>query len=229
MKKAEVSIIVPCVDMFGMTKKCIELIEKYTPPIYELIIVCDQPETEMVKWLKALENKGRTRVTINPNLITSTIAVNTGIKMARGKYISLVMNDVTVTEGWLEPLLEVLKSHPEYGWVSSRIYRGDVEAKFGAMDCCVISRELIDKVGLLDEIFSGGIGYDVNDYIRRMWAKGYSPHGVLRSTVYHPPGQTTLKMIYGEDKIVRGATRNFLLFMQKWGNLPHETNMPFVE
>ncbi len=228
-KLPEVSIIVPCAGMLQMTKGCIDLIEKYTPPLYELIIVCDQPEAEMVEWLKALEKEGRARVIINPRLVSAPIAINMGIKMAKGKYVSLVMNDVTVTEGWLEPLLEVLKSHPEYGCVASRIYRGGVERKFAGMDCWLVSRETIDRVGLFDEIFSAGTGYDTNDYIRRMWAAGYSPHGVLRSTVYHPQGQTTLESLYSREEIVRWTTRNFLLFMQKWGNLPDEANMPFVD
>lgn len=230
MKKApEVSIIVPCVDMLGMTKGCIDCIEKYTPPIYEIIIIADRCSEEMISWLKKLEKGRRARPIINPTLVGSTVALNMGIKAARGNYISLVMNDVKVTKGWFEPLLETLKSKPQYGWVSSRVYRGDVECPFGAADCCLISRGVIDKVGLLDEIFNDGIGYDINDYIRRMWAAGYSPHGVLRSTVYHlSREQTTMKMLHG-DKILELGRRNYSLFVQKWNSPPDETNIPCIE
>lgn len=227
--KKEVSVIIICVDMLEMTRKCIDLIKRYTPPIYELIIVCDQPSSEMVNWLAEVERAG-VKVIINENPIGTPKALNMGIKMAEGKYIALVNNDITVTKGWLEPLMEALEAHPQYGWVASRIFRGDVVMNWGVISSTLFLKEAIDKVGLFDESFSQGIGWEDNDYLLRFWLDGYSPHGVHKSTVYHPPGPTTLKAVHGDTMPDKYAL-NHRLFIEKWGpkvmeidwiNIPYE-------
>jgi len=156
-------------------------------------------------------------------------ALNMGIKVAEGKYICLVNNDIAVTKGWLEPLIEALKREPSYGWVASRIIRGNTVMKWGVISSTLISREAIDRVGLFDERFSQGVGWEDNDYLVQFWLAGYSPHGVHRSTVYHPPEPATIKALHG-DKMQKKYEMNYSLLTAKWGPLVRLIdwlNMPY--
>lgn len=226
-----VSLVVLCVGMFGMTKNCIKLIRENTAPIYELIIVADACPPKMLDWLKSLERQKRAKIIINEKPVGAPTALNMGIKAAKQKYISFVENDIRVTKGWLSELMNVLKQHPEYGWVASRVMRGNFAMNFGSSGCSLFLKEAIDKVGLFDERFSQGIGWDDNDYELRFWLAGYNPHGVLKSTVYHPPGPTTVKAIH-KNKIQEKYELNLGLFIQKWGPIVMRVdwvNIPCVE
>ena len=210
----KVSLIVTCVDMLELTKKCVELIKQHTPPVYELIIVCDRPSKEMTEWL--VKDEEILKFHENPDPVGTPVARNIGIKMAEGEYIGFVDNDVSVTEGWFTPLLETLKAKPHYGWVASKMMRGDLVMNFGVVSATLFTREAINKVGLFDERFSQGVGWEDNDYLLRFWRAGYFPHGVAKSVVYHPPEPMTLKMLHGEKKQERFFA-NLKLFNEKWG------------
>lgn len=214
MKKA-VSLIVICVDMLEMTRKCAELIRKYTPPVYEFIVVCDRPSEEMKEWLRKMKKDGM-KVITNPEPVGTPTALNQGIRVAEGKYIALVNNDITLTKRWFEPLMEALNRNPSYGWVASRIIRGDVVMNWGVISSTLFLKEAMDKVGPFDERFSQGIGWEDNDYLLRFWLAGYKPHGIHKSTVYHPPHPTTLKAVHG-DTMPEKYELNQRLFIEKWG------------
>lgn len=224
----EVSIITTCVDMLELTKRCVELIKQHTPTTYEQILVCDKPGEEMMEWLSRVNNN--IIFATNPQPIGAPSARNLGMNIAKGEYISFVDNDISVTDGWFEPLMNALKVHPEYGWVASRVIRGSIVMNWAVASCCLFSREAIDRVGLFDERFSQGIGWEDNDYLLRFWKAGYYPHGVHKSTVYHPPEPTTLKAVHG-DTMPEKYELNRKLFIEKWGvevmqidwvNIPYE-------
>lgn len=213
----EVSIIVLSVDKLEMTQRCIQLIKLYTPPIYELIIVCDKPSNKMRRWLTKMR-KTRVKVITNKEPVGVPTALNKGIRIAEGKYICLVNNDIAVSKGWFEPLMEALQNHPEYGWVGSRIIRGDKIMNWGVISSALFSREAIDKIGLFDERFSQGIGWEDNDYQLRFRLAGYQPHGIHKSTVYHPPAPATIKEVHGKE-MQKKYEMNWSLLMTKWGPL----------
>jgi len=211
----EVSIVITCVDMLEVTRECVELIKKHTPPTYELIIVADECQPDMLAWLKALEAK----VITNPKRVGIPRAYNIGIRVAEGEYIALLNNDINVTEGWLQPLIAALQEHPNFGWVTSRVIRGETSSNF-CVACSLFSKEALDKVGLFDERFSQGEGWDDNDILLRFWLAGYQPHGVSKSIIYHPAESATLTVLYGPKQQLGREERykhNIDLFIKKWG------------
>jgi GT2 family glycosyltransferase len=225
----EVSLILLCVDMPEMTRRCVELIRTHTPAVYQLTIVCDKPSEEMKGWLEKMEKDGA-KVITNPEPVGTPTALNMGIRAAQGKYIALVNNDITVTKGWFDPLMEALKRNPSYGWVASKIIRGDTVMNWGVISCTLFLKEAMDRVGPFDERFSQGIGWEDNDYLLRFWLAGYSPHGVHKSTVYHPPYPVTLRAVHG-NTMPEKYELNRRLFIEKWGpevmsidwvNIPYE-------
>lgn len=210
-----VSIVVPCVDMPRITMKCVDLIFRNTPPIYELIIVCDAAGTEMKTWLQQLENEDKAKVILNDKPVGSPSAINMGFRVARGKYIAVVTNDVEVTPRWMETLLEAIMLHPEYGWVASRVIFSDTVMTFGC-PCEVYAREALDRVGLLDESFSKGIGADDDDMYRRFLLAGYEPHGVAPSVAYHLRAHLTFQTVHG-DSYTEKWNKNREILLKKHG------------
>lgn len=55
---------------------------------------------------------------------------NVGIRKAAGKYICLVNNDLKVTPGWLDPLIDFLENHPDYAAVQPKILSWQDETLF---------------------------------------------------------------------------------------------------
>lgn len=129
---------------------------------------------------------------------------NVGLGAARGTYLMLVSQDVTVEEGWLEAMLMALAS-PDVGIVGCRLlypdgtiqhaggclsyplahmnhdgHRGRDEGQWDEtreVDCVVdaalgLKRELLDRIGLLDEGFFPAF-YETADLCYRARAAGY--------------------------------------------------------
>ena len=211
----DVSIVIPCVDMLELTRSCVELVEKHTPPVYELIIIADECQKEMLDWLETLEAK----VITNPKRVGTDKATNMGFKEAEGKYVAVLNNDTSVTEGWLEPLITALEEHPEFGWVASQYMRANVLAKWGP-SCSLYLKEALDKVGLIDERFNEGEGWEDNDLLLRFWKAGYQPHGISKCVVYHPAESATFTALWGTPQGAQRRLRsehNLRLFIEKWG------------
>jgi len=214
-----VSIVVPCVDMPRITKKCVDLISRNTPPIYELIIVCDRPGREMREWLSSLEATGKARIIINPEPVGSPSAINMGFRAAKANYIAVVNNDIEVHAAWLEKLIELLMRYPKTGWAAARVNFTDTVMTFGC-PLSLFSREALEKVELLDESFSPGIGADDDDHYRRFLLAGYEPHGLLQSIGDHPHSETTFQALHGDKgspAYLGKYNRNRQLLYNKWG------------
>jgi len=191
----EVSIVVPTVNSPTFTATIDSLREKTKIPC-ELIIVCDCPNDEKRKTLEKLGGEEGVTVIIGEERLGNPSAFNRGVHASRGKYIVLTHDDITVqTDGWLEPMVEALRKHPEFGYVVPLVYRRNHdEHNFGDLgESSVLTRELIDKVGDWDEsdLFKR-LACD-GDYFIRIKREGYRPHGIIGSTVVHQLG-STIKM-----------------------------------
>lgn len=103
-----------------------------------------------------------------------TFAVNQGIKIARGDYIALVSNDTKLVSGDLKDLCVSGSS------TSPKIDNQNIEGFAGSF--FVLPRDVIDKVGLLDE--SMKIYYSDTEYIERL-AKNNIPMQTVNSVVIH--------------------------------------------
>lgn len=139
---------------------------------------------------------------------------NQGIRESRGEFILLLNNDVIVTEGWLSGLLSCLRSAPDAGIVGpmtnniSGLQRIDVDYKdeSGINDfakrfretfmgrriplrrvvgfCMLFRRELIDKIGLLDESFGTG-NFEDDDLCLRAELSGFRNYVAGDTFIHH--------------------------------------------
>ena len=240
--KKLVSIIILTRNGLEYTKKCIESIFQMTKFPFEIIIV-DNGSTDGT--CEYLQNLGRKIVLIrNSSNLGFPKACNQGIRKARGDYICLLNNDVVVTEGWLEGLLECLESHTSIGmvgpmsnWVSgpqlvinpgysdmdemhafAREFRKAFRGRWFQLPrlvgfCLLMRRELIEKIGLLDERFGLG-SFEDDDLSLRARLAGYKLYCAGDVFVHHFGNKT-----YQGEKIDYNSLmeENRRKFLEKWG------------
>ena len=172
-------------------------------------------------------------------------ANNQGTNICDGNYIIFLNNDTVVTKGWLSKFVYYLDRHPEIGLIGpvtnfcgneARIettyknldemdqfaysYTLGHEGKFFnikmlALFCVAMRREVINKVGLLDEDFKIGM-FEDDDYSHRLKLKGYRV--VCAEDIYiHHFGQAAFKKLIETGKYQEVWNRNKKLFEEKWG------------
>ncbi len=116
--KGKVSIILVTQNRLDFTKKCVNSIRRHTRQPYELIFVDNASKDSTVKWLKrqVKENKG-SRLIENKENAGLIKGRNQGLNVAEGEYIVLLDNDVIVSQGWLDSMLQCLNSGSDVGIV----------------------------------------------------------------------------------------------------------------
>jgi GT2 family glycosyltransferase len=154
------------------------------------------------------------RLVINASNLGYPAGNNGGIRSVEADYYILLNSDTVVTDGWLDGLVEFLEAHPDVGLagpVSNSVTneqaiqvesadeagilhegrawtaqcRGDffLTSMLGFF-CVAVRREVIEKVGLLDESFGVGT-FEDDDYCRRVAQHGYKLACVEDVFVYH--------------------------------------------
>jgi GT2 family glycosyltransferase len=234
------SIIIPTYNGLHLLKPCIEAIRTHTVDVPYEIIVVDNASNDGTDAFCAAERLISVRLPENRGFPT---ACNTGFRLASGDQLVILNNDVTVTCGWLSNMLAALQSESTVGLVGpvsnyvSGIQQihglaGDLvsclqfaeqnnisnpsrwqEVKRLVGFCMLFRRELVERIGLLDERFSPG-HYEDDDFCLRARVHGYKLLMCNDCFVYHQ----------GNASFSREATswneelieRNYRLFIEKW-------------
>lgn len=159
--------------------------------------------------------------------------INLGIRESTGDVL-LTNDDVRFTHPrTLEVMQAVLDKHPDVG-ILSPLIKGDVGEYWQshATDtlhytevrlcfvCVLVRRELIDKIGLLDEKFVGYGGEDV-DYCRRAVDAGYKLGVTAKAIVNHGHGSDRRSASFnrfGAGAIERLDKVAMDYYEEKWGD-----------
>jgi len=239
-KSGLTSIIIPTFNGLPMLASCIESIREYTADVPYEIIVVDNASTdgtdeycirEGIVFLSLPANEGFPK------------ACNLGLKVARGDYLLLLNNDVTVTKNWLDNLLAAAESSPDIGLVGpvtneasgiqkaqisfrdmsdfQRIASGNnhsdpdrwIEAKRIIGMCLLFKREVMNRIGYFDEAFSPG-HYEDDDFCHRARLAGYRLL-ICGDVLVHHRGSASFKQSQPEQ-LRALIDRNYRLFMDKW-------------
>jgi len=232
-----ISIIIPVYNQLHLTRNCLASIRRHTNMPYEIIVI-NNGSTDKTK---SVLNKLSHIKTINNSQNTGFAhACNQGIVKATGNIIVLLNNDTIVSKNWLENMVTCLNSHPQIGIVGptsnfvagKQLVRGPSlkrydfgkgvanelnPAKWFDVDflsgfCMVIKRELIDRIGLLDERFNIG-SFEDNDYCLRACRAGYRLVVSGDTFIYHHGSQTYKGNRIDDRKI---GAKNKILFNEKW-------------
>ena len=118
-----VSIVIPIYGQLGMTAGCLRSIEQGTEHIpYEVIVVDDCSPDDSSVWLDRCSNVRVVSNETNQGFLHST---NSGVAVARGRYICLLNNDTEVHTGWLAALLRPFRDFADIGAVGAKLVYPD--------------------------------------------------------------------------------------------------------
>lgn len=119
----DVSIIIPVFGQLQHTLHCLEALSRHESHFrFEVIVVddCSPDETPNVvskipglKYARSSENQG------------FILSCNKGAKLACGKYLVFLNNDTEVLPNWLNELIETFSTHPQTGYVGSKLLYPD--------------------------------------------------------------------------------------------------------
>jgi glycosyltransferase involved in cell wall biosynthesis/SAM-dependent methyltransferase len=222
-----IDIIIPTCGYSPYLRLCVESIAACTELPCRILVI----NSGSASGMDGLP--GHVEIIQSEHALSYAQALNLGIRHARADYLCFLNDDVIVTSGWLEPLIEQVKagaglanplSNCDRGWlhdyplevdgmpllagqntlVEGRIRRKGIDepglrperlhqynpGKTRAYDrewlafyCTVVAREVIDRVGLLDDAFVNGC--EDLDYCKRAAAIGYRCAVNERSFVFH--------------------------------------------
>jgi GT2 family glycosyltransferase len=225
-------IIIPVWDQLENTRDCIENLIKNTHFPYKLILIDNASDKETRAYLESLKTRGSLEVEVirnerNAGFVT---AVNQALKISNAPFVCIMNNDTVPAPGWLERMVDFAQGHKDVGLVNPvcnghgatpiEVYAKGLEREEGSyMEmnqcqgfCMLIKREVISKVGYLDESFGIG-GYDDTDYSMRAYLAGYRCVAIRDAYVYH--------RLHGSfdhaGNRAEWVKRNQRIYYEKWG------------
>ena len=190
------------------------------------------------------EKHNNVKVVLNKENLGFAAAINIGIKESKGEYIIFLNNDTIVTRGWINGLTQHLMKTLGIGMVGPVTNSIGNEAKINvkyrdelsmelfaekyttknkgivfeipvlALYCAAMCRDVMEKVGLLDEQFSVGM-FEDDDYSLRIKRAGLKVVCAEDVFIHHFGGASFSRM--GSQKYQRIFEENRNKFERKWG------------
>lgn len=237
------SVVIVAFNQLDHTRRCVDYLRHLTDEPFELILVDNGSADGTPAYFAELAaTDPRVRVIGLPENVGFPAGANHGLRAAIGKQVVLLNNDTVVTTGWLRHMLAPLRGDPTiglvgpctnyaagpqripaeyidtatldgFGWERAKAGAGWEVTDRLAGFCLLITREVIDRVGLLDEQFGVG-NYEDDDYCERVGRAGFKAVIARGAFVHHVGGQTFRAL--GADYLaaLRG---NLAKFRAKWG------------
>lgn len=135
---------------------------------------------------------------------------NLGIREASPDDVILIGDDVILHSQFVEQMTAVAYSDPRIGCVVPELGGQSIFV------FCYLKREMIQRVGFLDERFDG-YGYEDNDYYTRYEAAGYRTQVCLGVQAEHQGGTSYYRRVdEGAEPVQDAADRARATFEEKW-------------
>jgi hypothetical protein len=144
------------------------------------------------------------------------VNVNIGLRLATGDYVAVVTNDSRVVKGDVYDLCVP-------GAVTSPLVLGKPGIEPGGFHGAfwVAPRDVVDRVGLLDERFEGGF-FEDDDYLERLRKAGIPTRQI--ASVHVASRRIGLTMSKLPDRGQTWFAENARRFEEKWGWTPAPTD-----
>lgn len=235
------SIIIPNYNGLQHLKPCIKSILSHTSAPYEIIVVDNGSNDGSLDYCI----RQRLKLVSLPDNQGFPAACNYGLRMAAGDNLLLLNNDIQVTPRWLENMHRCLRSSDDIGIVGpltnyasgkqqikepfttvedmAERYNTPDSAKWLQVErlvgmCFLFKREVMDRIGLLDERFSPG-HFEDDDYCYRARVNGFRLMIAGDAFVFHHGSASFGKK--DQAWVKRLIDRNYNQFVAKWGVDPH--------
>lgn len=222
-QKGLISIVIPVRFRQDLLKVALDSIFKYTTEEFELILVCDGVKYSFL-------NEYKIKIIYNETPLGFAKTVNKGIKETKGEYVLILNSDVVVIPNWLTELLKTYDKFSKAGMIvptlsedagMQSIELNKQEGDYSRGDlvkgvCMLLKRELINKIGLLDERFDLGGGED-SDYCMRVKEAGYEVIVARKSFLYHYNSASFRELFNNDiDYSKKYSSQQFSKFKEKW-------------
>jgi len=112
-----VSLVVVNLNGKGVIEPCLESIRQHTRVAHEVIVVDNGSNDGSLEYLRSV---GGIRLVANPENAGAVEARNQALTISTGDCVVFLDNDVVVTQGWVERLLECANSDASIGLVGPR-------------------------------------------------------------------------------------------------------------
>lgn len=225
---AGVEIIIPHAgvspDITMKAINCLRTIQEHSADYRVIWIDNGSPDQGYLPMLCELPHL-LVRNRINQGFVKAT---NQGLHLSTARYVVLMNNDTEAAPGWLPKLREPLEHQSDIGLCGPRTtapnsWQGKTPAAptwtilptnhMLAFFCTMIKREVIEKVGMLDEAY--GVGFaDDDDYCMRAHRAGFRL-ALARHLVIKHHHRTTFHEIYGSERVKTMQTVALSMFHEK--------------
>ncbi|MEK3913814.1 glycosyltransferase family 2 protein [Paenibacillus sp. FSL H7-0331] len=230
------SMIISNRNGLPLLRRCIHSIQKYTDIPYEIIVVDGGSTDGSVEYCR----QQQVRFISTPSSRGFTRSHNLGLHLGSGDALLLLNNDVVASPRWLSNLLNCLYSSEEIGIVgpvtrpTSSKQMADMpistpkhspeminlpdSRKWQSVErlagfCFLIKRELVERIGFLDEQFPPG--YFEDDYCYRARLSGYRLLMAGDTFVFDLGNASHNKE--DNQQVLNQDNPNEHKFVQKWG------------
>ena len=133
--RGHASIVIPVFGKAELTTRCLESINKNTPAgTFDVVVVDNGGPLEERSTLTELESRyPNCTVVRNYENYMFALGNNIGAAASRGEFLVLLNNDTEVLPGWLEALLDPLKSDEAIGVVGPKLLYPDDTLQCGGL------------------------------------------------------------------------------------------------
>ena len=114
-----VTVLIACCGQLEFTRVCVASLLRFTRQPYELVFFDSDSLDGTKEYLEGLACAAPVRVEIIQVSINGPKqAQRDGLRAVKGDFLALLNNDVIVTRGWLEKLIQLAMSNPNIGMVA---------------------------------------------------------------------------------------------------------------
>lgn len=225
----QTTVVVPVYNQLDYTRRCLASLRTHGNGIHKIIVIDNGSANTTAEYLSGLDY---VTVIRNDDNLGCAAAWNQGIETAGSAWVLFLNNDVIVTSGWLEGMLEFAEEK-RVDIVSPAIREGacdyDIDryaeafvtrmkrrARIGVADgiCFLVRRTVFEKVGRFDENFRVGQFEDV-DFFKRAAIAGFRLGITGRSFIHHF-GSVTQNHIRKVEKNNCYEAVNRAYYYRKW-------------
>lgn len=231
----DLSIVIVNTNNCKLLKECLGSIYKNTRKASFEIIVVDNASRdgsqEMVRTAFP-----EVRLIENPQNMGFIKATNQGLRVYKGRYACLLNDDTIVKDKAFDLMVEFMDKRPAAGACSPKLFNTDgtyqrqgglfqkkfwleetpVEIDFAIGACLMVRREIIDKVGLMDEnLFFYN---DDLDWCKRIRKASYKIYFIPQAEVVHYGGYSS-KRVFNRRLFVEGFRGGLYFCRKHYGNL----------
>jgi len=214
-----------------LLERCVESVMENTAVSSRLIIVDNNSRNPEVKnYLKKIHGRGNIEIekVFSEENAGFAGGMNKGLNLSTAPFVCLLNNDCEVYAGWLDEMIKIAMKEDNIGLVNPQSNTFGCHEPLSVKDkrgrfielghaigfACLIKREVIDRIGILDEAYEG-VCYEDTDFSCRAAEAGFI--AVMAEGAYvHHQEQASRASLKGRKEIYQ---HNKELFELRWGKL----------